>query len=160
MEQLKYSVSIKRGYKIFFTICSIVFLTAAISLCIWGIPNCKTMGNYVALLGVICFLLGVVILGLYKITKCVLVYKGKIIYRTIFTKKEYKPSAVFSSNTLVEEYEYHDLDTCSRPSTYDKITTFYNNEGKKLFAFGLAYENVEKLKKNVENNRKSVEGGR
>lgn len=29
-------------------------------------------------------------------------------------------------------------------------------EGKKLFAFGLAYENVQMLKKSVENNRKRM----
>lgn len=41
--------------------------------------------------------------------------------------------------------------------TEDKVTAFYNRDGKKLFAFGLAYENVQKLEKNVADNRKSME---
>lgn len=37
-----------------------------------------------------------------------------------------------------------------------KVTTFYDSNEKKLFKFGMAYENVQKLEKTVANNRKSI----
>ena len=33
---------------------------------------------------------------------------------------------------------------------------FYDSNEKKLFKFGMAYENVQKLEKTVANNRKSI----
>ena len=38
----------------------------------------------------------------------------------------------------------------------DHITTFYDKSGKKLFKFGLAYENVERLQKDVAKYAKRV----
>ena len=39
-------------------------------------------------------------------------------------------------------------------SSWDKVTTFYNKQGKKLFKFGLAYDNVQLLVKEVKNTQK------
>ena len=51
---------------------------------------------------------------------------------------------------IIDEY----LETWT--TTYDKVTTFYDSNEKKLFKFGMAYENVQKLEKTVANNRKSI----
>ena len=38
--------------------------------------------------------------------------------------------------------------------SYDKLTVFYDKKGKKIFKFGLAYDNVERLKADVNNTQK------
>lgn len=40
--------------------------------------------------------------------------------------------------------------------SWDKVTTFYNKQGKKLFKFGLAYDNVQLLVRDVKNTQKSI----
>ena len=39
---------------------------------------------------------------------------------------------------------------------YDKVTVFYDEKGKKIFEFGLDYDNVERLKADVKNTQKSI----
>ena len=155
MEELRYSVSIKKGYKIFFVICCAICLGLMAVTGILGIPACETWENYAAIIGCMVFFFCGAMLGLYEISKKVLVYKGKIVYCTMLKRVEYKPSEVHRSKTKIEANDYHD--EYGTWFTYDKVTTFYNKEGKKLFAFGLCYNNVEKLKKNIENNRKSIQ---
>lgn len=156
MEELKYAVYIKRGYKIIYIICQVVCMILAICTCIFGFPACKTAGNYIAICFCCCFFLAGVISCIYAVKKKVIVYKGKIVYFTFFKKVEYKPSEVYSSNTKIVQTDYRD-EMGGWTSTEDKVTTFYNRDGKKLFAFGLAYENVQRLEKTVANNRKSME---
>lgn len=38
----------------------------------------------------------------------------------------------------------------------DKVTVFYDEKGKKIFEFGLDYDNVERLKADVKNTQKSI----
>ncbi len=68
---------------------------------------------------------------------------------------EYKPSEVYSSKENYVETDYRD-ELGGWTITYDKVTTFYDSNEKKLFKFGMAYENVQKLEKTVANNRKSI----
>ena len=159
MEELKYSVSIKRGYKIFYMICFTVCLISAICIGSFGLPICKTAGNYIVICFLVCFFFSGAISSIYVVKKKVIVYKGKIVYSTFFKKVEYKPSEVYSSNTKIVQTDYRD-EMGGWTSTEDKVTTFYNRDGKKLFAFGLAYENVQRLEKTVANNRKSIENMR
>lgn len=156
MESLKYCVCMKRGYKIFYAICIAVSLICTLCICAFGLPKCKSLGNYSATLFTAVFFLIIAFLGCNEVTKKVQVYKGKIIYRRMFKTIEYKPSEVYSSNVKYEETDYRD-ELGGWTSTYDKITTFYDCNGKKLFKFGLAYENVQMLEKTIENNRKSIQ---
>ena len=40
--------------------------------------------------------------------------------------------------------------------SWDKVTTFYNKQGEKLFKFGLAYDNVQLLVRDVKNTQRSI----
>lgn len=55
----------------------------------------------------------------------------------------------------IEEF-YKDYGDGNVTSSWDKVTTFYNKQGKKLFKFGLAYDNVQLLVKEVKNTQKSI----
>ena len=46
----------------------------------------------------------------------------------------------------VEEF-YKDYGDGNVSSSWDKVTTFYNKQGEKLFKFGLAYDNVQLFSK-------------
>lgn len=63
-----------------------------------------------------------------------------------------------------EEEKYIESAYCDElggwTTIYDKVTIFYDCNGKKLFKFGMAYENVQKLAKTVTNNRKSIRQNR
>lgn len=159
MELLKYTVSIKKGYKIFYTICLVLCFVVAICICALGLPACETSGNYLVTLFSVGFFLAGGAVCYYIIAKKVMVYKGKILYCTMFKKVAFKPSEVYSSNTKTVETDYRD-EMGGWTSAWDSVTTFYSCEGKKLFAFGLAYENVQMLKKTVENTRKSMQNMR
>lgn len=73
----------------------------------------------------------------------------------LFTKREYNLSDIASSNEKIEEF-YKDYGDGNVTSSWDKVTTFYNKQGKKLFKFGLAYDNVQLLVKEVKNTQKSI----
>jgi hypothetical protein len=155
MESLKYCVCMKRGYKIFYAICIAVSFICALCICVFGLPKCKSLGNYLSTLFTAGFFLVITILGCNEVTKKVQVYKGKIIYRRMLKTIEYKPSEVYSSKENYVETDYRD-ELGGWTTTYDKVTTFYDSNEKKLFKFGMAYENVQKLEKTVANNRKSI----
>ncbi len=124
-----------------------------VSVCIFifGTPTCKTIGNYIANYFSAGFFFVGAILCIYAVKKKVIVYKGRIVYCTICKKVEYKPSEVYSSNTKIVQIDYRD-EMGGWTSTEDKVTIFCNRDGKKLFVFGLAYENVQRLEKTVTNN--------
>lgn len=155
MESLKYCVCMKRGYKIFYAICISVSFICALYICVFGLPKCKSLGNYLSTLFIAGFFLVITILWCNEVTKKVQVYKGKIIYRRMLKTIEYKPSEVYSSKENYVEIDYRD-ELGGWTTTYDKVTTFYDSNEKKLFKFGMAYENVQKLEKTVANNRKSI----
>ena len=73
----------------------------------------------------------------------------------IIRRREYNLSDIASSNEKIEEF-YKDYGDGNVTSSWDKVTTFYNKQGKKLFKFGLAYDNVQLLVKEVKNTQKSI----
>ncbi len=163
MEELKYKVSIQKRYKLFFSIFSIFsFLLLAISIKL-SIATCETTLDHIAAIFVVLGLLICAFFGIYQNIKSVYVYKAKIVYKTLFFRKEYQPIEIYCAKTKIEEtegcisYTEGGLPDCG---TWDKVTTFYNKSGKKLFDFGLAYENVSRLEKNITNNRKSINGSK
>ncbi len=163
MEEFKYKVSIKKKYKLFFLMFSIFsFLFLAISIKL-SIATCKTTLDYIAAIFVVLVLLTFAFLGIYQNIKSVYVYKGKIVYKTLFFRKEYQPIEIYCAKTKIVETECcisYTEGVMPGCGTWDKVTTFYNKSGKKLFAFGLAYENVSRLEKNITNNRKSINGSK
>ena len=161
MEELKYKVSIRKGYKLFYLIFSIFgFLLLIVSISL-SIANSKTSSYYMAEIFVVLFCLAFPFLGIYQNVKSVYVYRGKIVYKTLFFKKEYRPIEIYCAKIkIVETKAYVSYNGIPGCGTWDKVTTFYDKSGKKLFAFGLAYENVSKLEKNITNNRKSFNGSK
>ena len=75
-------------------------------------------------------------------------------YSFLLTKRAYNLSDIVFSNEKIEKYytDYGD----GNVSSWDKVTTFYDKQGKKLFKFGLAYGNVQLLAKEVKNTQKSI----
>ena len=74
-----------------------------------------------------------------------------------FTNKEYRMSDIRTSKTQTETYNtglY--LEDIVPVYSYDKVTVFYDEKGKKIFEFGLDYDNVERLKADVKNTQKSI----
>ena len=96
------------------------------------------------------------ICGIAAAVKKVDIYKGKIIYRTLFKKFEYHMSDIKTTKAEYEETIVGYLNDITPVTSSDHITTFYDKSGKKLFKFGLAYENVERLQKDVLNTQKSI----
>ena len=86
-----------------------------------------------------------------------LLYIGKVVYHIGFTNKEYRMSDIKTSKTQTETYNtglYHE--DIVPVYSYDKVTVFYDEKGKKIFEFGLDYDNVERLKADVKNTQKSI----
>ena len=97
------------------------------------------------------------IIGIVSATKRVEVYKGKVIYHIGFKNKEYRMSDIQTSKTKSETYRTGlDYGNIVPIYSYDKLTVFYDKKGKKIFKFGLAYDNVERLKADVNNTQKSI----
>ena len=82
-------------------------------------------------------------------------YKGKVVYSFLLKKKEYNLSDITFSNEKIEEF-YKDYGDGNVTSSWDKVTTFYSKQGEKLFKFGLAYDNVQLLARDVKNTQKSI----
>lgn len=76
-------------------------------------------------------------------------------YSFLLTKRAYNLSDIVFSNEKIEEF-YTDYGDGNVSSSWDKLTTFYDKQGKKLFKFGLAYGNVQLLAKEVKNTQKSI----
>ena len=51
---------------------------------------------------------------------------------------------------------YKDYGDGNVSSSWDKVTIFYNKQGEKLFKFGLAYDNVQLLVRDVKNTQRSI----
>ena len=97
------------------------------------------------------------ITGVITATKRVEIYKGKVVYHIGVINREYPMSDIRTSKTQTETYNtglyYEDM----VPTTgYDKVITFYDKTGKKIFKFGLSYYNVERLQTDVKNTQKSI----
>ena len=93
--------------------------------------------------------------SLYGLTRKCERYKGKVVYSFFLTKREYKLSDIAFSNEKIEEF-YKDYGDGNVSSSWDKVTIFYNKQGEKLFKFGLAYDNVQLLVRDVKNTQRSI----
>jgi hypothetical protein len=129
---------------------------------LFSVDQCKTIGNYLGVLITVVFLIICALIGLYENIKSVYVYKGKVTYMSLFRRAEYKPIEIYCAKEKEVIIEDISTDSGLMPGNgaYDRVTTFYDVKGKKLFSFGLAYDNVQQLEKYVVNNRKSYEGSK
>ena len=159
--KLRYSIKMKKVQKIFNLIISLLMLIPSIMIMALQIFFYKTEREteFPVFLGTLIFPIIFLIFGICGIAaafKKVDIYKGKIIYRTLFKKFEYHMSDIKTTKAEYEETIVGYLNDITPVTSSDHITTFYDKSGKKLFKFGLAYENVERLQKDVLNTQKSI----
>lgn len=147
----RYKISLKNGYKVLYIGAALLFFSCAFANGIAAIQSDSILFGF--LMTFFFLVLGMHDLVLLSI-KCE-AYKGKIIYSSILKKKEYRLSDIVYSKEMYEEI-HADYGDGNVTNSWDKITTFYNKEGKKLFKFGLAYNNVDLLVKEVMNTQKSI----
>lgn len=150
---VRYKISLKTGYRILYVVLSIFFLVCTLY---FGIVSFCT-GIYKMFLGIGFTVLFLIFLlcTLYGLTKKCERYKGKVVYSFLLKKREYNLSDIVFSNEKIEEFS-KDYGDGNVSSSWDKVTTFYNKQGKKLFKFGLAYDNVQLLVSDVQNTQKSI----
>lgn len=144
-EEIRYSVGIKKSYKIFFTVFIVLMSVSAVLSIVLSIGKCETLTDYSAILFVVCFFLFCSCVGICSITKRVEVYNGKVLYCNGLCKREYRLADIYNTKTKEESFYYGHGDG-RVTSSWDMVTIFYDKSGKKLFRFGLAYDNVERLK--------------
>ena len=131
---------------VLFLVCTMYF--GVISFCAGTDTMIFCIGiTVIFLLFLFCFL--------YGLTKKCERYKGKVVYSFFLTKREYKLSDIAFSNEEIEEF-CKDYGDGNLSSSWDKVTTFYNKQGKKLFKFGLDYDNVQLLVRDVKNTQRSI----
>ncbi len=162
LSEYRYCIAMKKGRKIFNIIAGcIMILISSIFIILTVIFYVleQEFGFYtflgILLIPLIFFIFG--ILGIVAATKRVEIYKGKVVYHIGFTNKEYRMSDIKTSKTQTETYNtglYHE--DIVPVYSYDKVTVFYDEKGKKIFEFGLDYDNVERLKADVKNTQKSI----
>lgn len=152
-EESKYKISLKKGYKIFYIIMFILFF---ICMMFFGIVS-FFIDTDIRIISICITLIFFIFLfySLYNLTKKCERYKRKIVYSYLWIKKEYKLSDIVSFNIKNNEIHIDQRDGIVI-SSYDKITTLYDKQGKKLFKFGLAYDNIQLLVNDVKNTQKSI----
>ena len=159
--KLRYSIKMKKYGKIFNLIISLLMLIPSIVIMVLQIFFYITEREtkFPVFLGTLIFPIIFLIFGICGIAaavKKVDVYKGKIIYRTLFKKFEYRMSDIKTTKAEYEETTVGYLNDITPVTSFDHITTFYDKSGKKLFKFGLAYDNVQLLASDVKNTQKSI----
>lgn len=152
-EEPRYKISLKKGYRILYIVMSIFFLVCTLYFGIVSFSaGTDTMLFGIGFTGIFLIFL---FCSLYGLTKKCERYKGKIVYSFLLKKREYNLSDITFSNEKIEEF-YKDYGDGIVTSSWDKVTTFYNRQGEKLFKFGLAYDNVQLLVRDVKNTQKSI----
>ena len=159
--KLRYSIKMKKYGKIFNLIISLLMLIPSIVIMVLQIFFYITEREtkFPVFLGTLIFPIIFLIFGICGIAaavKKVDVYKGKIIYRTLFKKFEYRMSDIKTTKAEYEETTVGYLNDITPVTSSDHITTFYDKSGKKLFKFGLAYDNAQLLASDVKNTQKSI----
>ena len=159
--KLRDSIKMKKYGKIFNLIISLLMLIPSIVIMVLQIFFYITEREtkFPVFLGTLIFPIIFLIFGICGIAaavKKVDVYKGKIIYRTLFKKFEYRMSDIKTTKAEYEETTVGYLNDITPVTSSDHITTFYDKSGKKLFKFGLAYDNVQLLASDVKNTQKSI----
>lgn len=153
---LRYKVTLKKGYRIAYIILGIFMIAVSVPVAVLSLRESVTTAEYVLSLGLSLLFAVPGILVLLLLRKELAVYKGRIEYCNGFYCKGYSLSEVYEYDTRLEETKAEYGDGYATPGSWDVVSIFYDKSGKKLFRFGLAYDNVERLKKEVDNCRKSI----
>ncbi len=154
-DELRYVVGIKKPYKIFFVCALIMMLAIAVVNIVLSFLRCTAIEEYIVVLLITCFFLFVSWTGYLSIVKRVEVYKGKVVYHCGWRTEEYKMSDIRKFESRDKSFQWRQGNG-QVGSSWDIVTTFYDKNGKKIFKFGLAYKNVDRLKKDVANTQKSI----
>ena len=151
-EKPKYIISLKKRYRILYIVMFALFLVCTMYFGV--ISLCAGTDTMIFGIGITVIFFIFLFCFLYGLTRKCERYKGKVVYSYFLTKREYKLSDIAFSNEKIEKYytDYGD----GNVSSWDKVTTFYDKQGKKLFKLGLAYDNVQMLAKEVKNTQKSI----
>lgn len=152
-EEPRYKISLKKGYRILYIVMSIFFSVCTLYFGILSFSaGADTMFFGIGFTGICLIFL---FWSLYGLTKKCERYKGKVVYSFLLKKREYKLSDIAFSDEEIEAY-YRDLGDGDVTNSWDKVTIFYNKQGEKLFKFGLAYDNVQLLARDIKNTQKSI----
>ena len=151
-EEPRYKISLKKGYRILYIVMSIFFLIGTLYFGIISFRHTDTMLFGIGFTGIFLIFL---FYSLCVLTKKCERYKGKVVYSVFLKTREYNLSDITFFNEEVEEF-YRDHGDGMATSSWDKVITFYNKQGKKLFKFGLDYDNVQLLASDVKNTQKSI----
>lgn len=95
--------------------------------------------------------------GILSAVKRAEVHRGKIIYHTGFRKKEYRMSDLKTSKIETDRTAVCYEDTAVVEESRKKIV-FYDQTGKRVFQFGEAYCNTERLRADAKNAQRSIAG--
>ncbi len=152
-EEPRYIISLKKGYRILYIVNSIFFLVCTLY---FGILSFSAGTDTILFdLGFTGVFLIFLFSSLYGLTKKCERYKGKVVYSFFLKTRKYNLSDITFSNEEIDEF-YKDHGDGNGTSSWNKVTTFYNKQGEKLFKFGLAYDNVQLLARDVKNTQKSI----
>lgn len=151
-----YSVCMKKGYWIFTLICSILVLVMSVLTAVLSILTCKTVGQSVVCGMIVLFFAGMGTEGILALRVRAEVFSdGRIQYYGLFQTRQYHISQIAACKTQDESFRVRYGEGVSI-SHWDVMTTFTDADGKKLFRFGLAYQNVDRLQKNVKSSQKAA----
>ncbi len=155
---IRYTVEMKKGYRIFGTVCTVIVWLLAVLTAVMSIKTCRTADEIVFCSLMVLFFVAVGVLSILDLHRCVTVRKGSIQYRNGWKTVCYRMTDIRTHRTeWTESGGYWDGEIY-HPKSYDRVTTFYSASGKKLFRFGLAYRNVDELQRDIDNCRKSLQG--
>ena len=115
MDDLRYCVSAKKTYRLFFVISAIIFFIMAICCVVLSVGKCKTFYNYIAVILAVAFFIFCGCMGICSAAKRAEVYKGSILYYNVFRKKEYRLSDIRGSRTKEESYKVYSGDGIPDP---------------------------------------------
>lgn len=155
LEKYRYSIYMKKGYKIVNIIFAIVAVAMVIATTMMVLEKGHTISVYIFRVLLVVFFIVLSFMQIMLIRKKVDIYKGKILYFNGFKTKAYKASEIYKSDTKVET-SYMMSSGSKAIKAYDHVTTFYDSSGRKLFKFGSAFENVALLENEIKHTRKSV----
>lgn len=152
-EKPKYIISLKKRYRILYIVMFALFMVCTMYFGV--ISLCAGTDTMIFGIGITVIFLIFLFYSLYGLTRKCERYKGKVVYSFFLTKREYKLSDIAFSNEKIEEF-YKDYGDGNVSSSWVRITIFYNKQGEKLFKFGLAYDNVQLLVRDVKNTQRSI----
>lgn len=165
MEQadtFRYRVAMKKAQRIFtMTVSGLMISLSSIVLVLTAVFSLSEQAMdvstfFVSVLSPLLFILFGVI-GVISAAKRVDVYGGEVVYYLGWKRKTYCLADIKTAKTQTEAYQtglhYEDIVPVE---SYDTVTAFYDQAGKRLFRFGSGYSNVDRLKADVEHTQKRI----